>query len=233
MVSKPRKGRSGDVRTGPICVLASGGLDSCVLLATLASAHEAVHPLYIRAGLAWEEAELYALRRFLRALRLRTTRPLKILDLAAGDLYGPHWSVNGKKVPDYDAEDESVYLPGRNILLLTKSAVFCALHQIPTLALAPLQHNPFPDSQPEFFREMERALARGLNFPIRIDMPFSGLSKRDVIFRGRHLPLEVTLSCIDPKGRAHCGTCVKCAERQRAFRAARVKDRTRYRKARR
>jgi 7-cyano-7-deazaguanine synthase len=199
----------------------------------LALVHEAVHPLYIRAGLVWEKAELYALRRFLRALHLPPIQPLKILDLTARDLYGPHWSMTGRGAPGYDAENESVYLPGRNILLLAKSAVFCALHQIPTLALAPLLQNPFPDSRPEFFRQIERVLARGLDFPLRLRVPFARLSKRDVILRGRHLPLELTFSCIAPKGLLHCGACTKCAERQRAFRAAEVEDRTPYRRAKR
>src|SRR5207244_1528048 len=53
-----------------ICVLASGGLDSAVLLGTLARGH-AVHPLYVRCGLAWERAEQRLLARFLAALHAR------------------------------------------------------------------------------------------------------------------------------------------------------------------
>src|SRR5207245_1971332 len=56
-----------------ICVLASGGLDSAVLLGTLARRH-AVHPLYVRCGLAWERAEQRLLARFLAALRARHGR---------------------------------------------------------------------------------------------------------------------------------------------------------------
>ena len=44
-----------------VCVLASGGLHSAVLLAVLARRYE-VHPVYVR-GLAWERAEEIAFAR--------------------------------------------------------------------------------------------------------------------------------------------------------------------------
>ena len=41
--------------------------------------------------------------------------------------------------------------------------------------------------------------------------------KAEAIRRGKDLPLELTFSCASPTGEIHCGTCTKCAERQRAF----------------
>src|SRR5437764_53379 len=41
----------------PVAVLVSGGLDSAVLLGTAARCQPAVTPLYVRTGLAWEDAE--------------------------------------------------------------------------------------------------------------------------------------------------------------------------------
>ena len=52
-----------------IAVLASGGLDSSVLLADLAQRGRHVFPVYVRAGLRWERDELSALRRFVKTLR--------------------------------------------------------------------------------------------------------------------------------------------------------------------
>ena len=45
-----------------VCVLASGGLHSAVLLAVLARRYE-VHLVYVRCGLTWERAEEIAFAR--------------------------------------------------------------------------------------------------------------------------------------------------------------------------
>ena len=58
-----------------IAVLTSGGLDSCVLLADLARYAE-VWPLYVRAGLVWEDEERRAIQRFIDALDSPNVRPL-------------------------------------------------------------------------------------------------------------------------------------------------------------
>src|SRR5258708_11510966 len=106
-----------------IAVLVSGGLDSAGLVGDLAGRYSAVYPLYIRQGLAWEGVEIYWLRRYLASLRNRRVlpagrqvRPLHILSLPMEDVYGDHWSINGKAVPGYRSDDRAVYLPGRTLV---------------------------------------------------------------------------------------------------------------------
>jgi len=200
-----------------ICALVSGGLDSCVMLAELAKRYRRVYPVFVRQGLFWEQAELRALRRFLRAAAIKH-EPLTILSVPAFDLYGNHWSVNAKRVPSAKTRDEAVYLPGRNLMLLSKAAVFCALHRIPVIAVGTLGHNPFPDATPKFFRDFGRAAG------VRVIAPFRQHTKAQVIRRGRHLPLQLSFSCIAPKRGLHCGRCNKCAERRRAFTRAGIAD---------
>ena len=97
----------------PVAVLASGGVDSAVLVAHLAGRGHTVHPVYVRFGLAWEHAEEAHLRRFLAALDDRPARPLSVIELPVADVYGAHWSLSGVGVPDETTADDSVYLPGR------------------------------------------------------------------------------------------------------------------------
>ncbi|MBV8136511.1 MAG: 7-cyano-7-deazaguanine synthase [Deltaproteobacteria bacterium] len=215
-----------------IAVLASGGLDSSVLLATLARRKRHVFPMYVRAGLRWEAEELLALRKFVKTLHGFRIAALEILDLPMADVAANHWSVTGRGVPGYRAATSSNYIVGRNLSLLVKAAVFCAHHRIGEIAMAPLGANPFPDARPQFFRAVERAIELGIGLPIKIRVPFVGLSKAQVIRRGRDLALGFTLSCARPRGLVHCGACTKCAERITAFRAAGVVDPTRYRAAR-
>ena len=214
-----------------VCVLASGGLDSAVLLATLARRHE-VHPVYVRCGLRWERGEQALLARFLARLRVRGERriaPLVRLDLPVGPLYGrSHWSVSGRGVPGARAAFSSNYLPGRNLLLGSLAAVHCARRGIPTIALALLADNPFPDATPAFLDGLGRLASRALGARLVVRAPFRRFSKEAVIRRGRELPLGLTLSCARPRGLRHCGRCTKCAERQGAFARAGVRDPTAY-----
>jgi 7-cyano-7-deazaguanine synthase len=118
-----------------VAVLASGGLDSAILIGQLVNEGHQVTPIYVRFGLAWEEVEVHHLGQFLSSLAAPGAKPLVVLDLPVADVYGTHWSVTGQDVPGRDTPDEAVYLPGRNVLLLAKSSVWCALNGIHTIAL--------------------------------------------------------------------------------------------------
>ncbi len=212
-----------------VCVLVSGGLDSAVLAQALARRYARVFPLYVRAGLRWEPVEEYWLQRFLKSVSSNgVMQPLTVARLPVGDVYGTHWSLTGRGVPRARSADDAVYLPGRNLLLLSKAAVFCALREIPAVAMGPLKGNPFPDATPAFFRGFAQLASRALEFPLRVLTPLARLSKTQVIRSARGLPLGLTFSCMRPVGRRHCGTCAKCEERQRGFGAAGVPDPTAY-----
>lgn len=214
--------------TDSVGVLASGGLDSAILVAHLLAQGQRVEPIYIRSGLVWQTAELAALQRFLAAIATDRLGELVLLDLPLGDLYRGHWSVTGDNPPAADSPDEAVFLPGRNALLLVKAAVWCQLRGIGQLALAPLGTSPFEDASEAFFRDFQAAINRGVKQPVRLVRSFGQMTKRQVMQLGRELPLELTFSCIAPVGELHCGRCNKCAERQAAFHEAAIVDRTIY-----
>jgi 7-cyano-7-deazaguanine synthase len=223
-------------------VLCSAGLDSAVLLAHQARAADGtatVVPVYVRVGLAWEDAEratldgLLASPIFARA-GAPLVEPVLVLDLNMRDVYPPtHWAIRGA-APAYDTPDEDVYIVGRNVVLLTKAAIACAYRGISRIAIGPLAGNPFPDATPEFFAAMGRALSLGLAHGIEVEAPFATWEKSAVIARGLELgvPLERTLSCMSPVEIGgtwqHCGQCSKCRERRDAFAEAGVDDATVY-----
>lgn len=213
---------------GDVAVLISGGVDSAVLCADLVARGRRVFPLYVRFGLRWEDAELASVGRFLQAVQRPGLMPLQILEEPVADVYGPHWSTSGSSVPDARSGDEAVYLPGRNVLLIAKAAVWCLLREVDDLALGCLQSNPFPDSTTSFFRDYQAVLNLAMNGRIRLIRPLESRRKEDVIRMGAKLPLHLTFSCLSPVGDRHCGLCNKCAERRRGFVRAGVTDGTSY-----
>lgn len=211
-----------------VAVLASGGLDSAILVADFLRQGRVVHPIYVRFGLAWEPTEEAHLRRFLDTLTSPAPEVLTVLNVPIASVYGTHWSVSGHEVPDERSADEAVYLPGRNLLLLAEPSVWCALHGVHTVALGTLKGNPFPDSSREFFDGFSALAQRAMGHSLDVVTPFATLTKADVLELGRGLALQDTFSCIDPRGGRHCGHCNKCAERRLAFSVLQIDDVTEY-----
>jgi len=222
-----------------VAVLTSGGLDSCVLLADLAR-ENTVYPIYVEFGLVWEKAEQAALRGYLQAIEgVKNIQPLTTLQVPVAPMYGRHWSMTGENVPDYDAAIDADYLPGRNVLLLGLTSVWCALHDTHKIALGSLMQNPYSDATPEFFRDYAALLTGALTHGIEVLTPYRSREKDELIKEHPELPLHLTLTCIGQKpgetsaaapgeGPLHCGACLKCHERHEAFVVAGVPDKTRY-----
>ena len=226
MPTLPTNPAAGDAP--PVGVLVSGGLDSSILLAHLLRQGRRVQPFYVRFHLVWEEAEERVLHRFLDRLAQPRLAPLVTFELPLDDVYLHHWSRTGQAIPDQDSPDEAVYLPGRNALLLIKAVLYCQLHGIPQLALAPLGTSPFADASQRFFDDFLAALNRGCPQAVSILLPFARYTKQQVMQLGRELPLELTFSCLAPIGDQHCGHCNKCAERRAAFALLGQPDPTTY-----
>ena len=196
-----------------VCVLASGGLDSAALMLQYLNLGRRVYPLYVAGGFAWEEAELYWLCTFLKNNAAQGLKPLQVC-YSEQRVHYPlqHWARTNR-VPHADASWDSVYMPGRNMLLLSQAAVFSRQRGINRIGLAVLRGNPFHDAKPEYFRAMEQVMGPAL----RIEAPFAHLSKVDLVRSFGAKLLEETISCLNPVGYEHCGRCTKYHERHLAL----------------
>jgi 7-cyano-7-deazaguanine synthase len=209
-------------------LLFSGGIDSAVLLDQLLARGSRVVPFYIRTGCTWETCEIDAVERFLQHLARPELSKLVMFEMPLADLYGAHWSISGDDVPDDSTPDEAVYLPGRNPLLMIKPAIWCGVQGIQQLAIATLAANPFRDATPAYFARFEQMLQEALAINVRVLRPFDNVTKAQLLELGRHLPLELTFSCLAPVDGLHCGHCNKCAERKKGFREIGLADSTTY-----
>ncbi len=197
--------------------MSSGGVDSSALIVDLLRRGQIVHPLYIRCGFRWEKAELYWLKRLLKAIQNPHLKTLAIADYPMKNFLQRHWSFSGHATPKDTDPDSSVYLPGRNIVLLGQAGLFCAQNKIPEIALAILKSNPFPDATPRFLKALEKTLSLGLDFKIGISTPYARLKKAELIRRVKGVPLRLIFSCLNPRGVKPCNRCNKCAERLAAL----------------
>ena len=212
-------------------VLLSGGLDSAVLAAdTLRRAP--ITPIYVSVGFAWEAEERAMLAALFSRPPFLGVPPPVVLSFDMGDVYPPdHWAIRGTP-PGFDTPDEDVYLSGRNVILLSKAAVYLATAGLTPsrVLMGQLACNPFPDATPASLDAIGHALSLGLATTMVVETPLVRLRKCEVIRRGMELgvPLQLTLSCMQPSRGLHCGRCSKCRERRDAFHEARVEDRTQY-----
>ena len=79
-------------------------------------------------------------------------------------------------------------------------------------------HVIYPDCRATFIESMNEAIAYGTYRDIRIESPFTLLSKREVALLGKDLGVrfEDTYSCYNGRER-HCGKCGTCVERNEAL----------------
>src|SRR3989338_7782241 len=211
-------------------VLASGGIESTVLIDLVRHRRYRAIPLYIRSGYIWETTEIYHLKQLLKSLGGRLLRDLVILKAPLySDYPHPHWSLTGNHPPSVRSDASAVFLEGRNLHLIAQASIYCSLNRIPSLHIGVLKTNPFRDGNRHYFSLFQRVLNQSMKAPPLIKTPFLQKTKKEVLQIGSHLPLHLTWSCLSPYKKCHCGRCNKCAERQDGFKVAGLPDKTKYR----
>jgi 7-cyano-7-deazaguanine synthase len=162
---------------------------------------------------AWEAEELAAIERLLGGPPLagRLAPLVQLTSPSRTSIPPSHWALRGQP-PAFDTPDEDVYLTGRNIVLLSKAAIYCAQHGIGRIAIGPLAGNPVSRRHPGVLRSNGAALVpRARHIPSIAPVRRAG--KADVIRLGAELgvPLDRTLSCMNPDDGRHCGPAASAA----------------------
>ena len=132
----------------------------------------------------------------------------------------------------YDDENmKSTVVPFRNGIMLSVAAGLAESHGLKRLFIANHfgDHAIYPDCRAGFIKAMSEAVSEGTYEHIRIEAPYTGISKTDIAKRGAKLGINYaeTWSCYKG-GEKHCGKCGTCMERKEAFREAGLTDPTIY-----
>ncbi|MFN0052496.1 MAG: 7-cyano-7-deazaguanine synthase [Planctomycetales bacterium] len=212
----------------PIAVLLGGGIESTVLVLRYLAKGEAVLPIHVHCGLIWDDCEATYVRRFLAGLDHRNLLPLRECRIPLRDFLGDHWAVTGVGAPRADASAAQLEIPLRNLALLG-----FALHRLPEyspvrLALGTTAENCYRDGSREYFDRCQEVLSLEAGRPVQILTPLIELTKSQVIQQTGGERLALSFSCVSPVSGNHCGVCIKCGRRRKAFQVAGVTDPTRY-----
>ncbi len=218
-------------------VLFSGGIDSttCLGLAVKKYGKENVIALSISYGqkhsceteAACKIAEYYGVERVTLDLSLI----FKYSDcslLSGSEKEIPHESY-AQQLEKTDGAPVSTYVPFRNGLFLSSAAsmalskgcsvIYYGAHADDSAG------NAYPDCSSVFNNAMNTAIYEGSGRQLKIEAPFVGMSKADVVKTGLELnvPYEMTWSCYEGKDKP-CGKCGTCIDRQNAFRLNGIDD---------
>ena len=140
----------------------------------------------------------------------------------------------GDEIPEGHYADEnmkSTVVPFRNGIMLSVAAGIAESNGLKKILIANHggDHTIYPDCRPEFIGAMDRAIANGTYEDVRIDAPYTNITKADIAKIGKRLGIDYseTWSCYKGAER-HCGKCGTCIERKEAMALAGIDDRTEY-----
>lgn len=130
-----------------------------------------------------------------------------------------------------EANMKSTVVPFRNGIMLAVAVGLAESNGLKRVLLANHSgdHAIYPDCRPGFIAAMDAAAVAGTYEGVRVEGPYTGLSKADIARRGKALGIDYaeTWSCYKG-GEHHCGRCGTCVERREALAAASIDDHTVY-----
>jgi 7-cyano-7-deazaguanine synthase len=214
--------------TPKACALVSGGLESTLLLQIALQQGREVYPLYVACGFFWEEQEIDSLKKFLNKFSRPELKNLTIQQKPLRDIFPDLWAYHPERFPDQNSPLGSVYLPGRNLILLLQGSLLAQRYDLQEIWIGVLGKNPYPDATRSFFDAFELLHSQTFKNSIKVQAPFQSLRKGELIGKFPDFPYQLNVTCLRPQGYLHCGNCYKCAERRRAFREASIPDPTEY-----
>lgn len=207
----------------------SGGMDSVTMLYDYADRIAlAVNFVY---GSNHNERELECARYHCAKLDIE----LVVVDLAfMGKLFNSSLLSGADAIPegDYNSENmKSTVVPFRNGIMLAAAAGLAESRGLAAVMLANHSgdHAIYPDCREGFVKAMAAAISEGTYEHIRLEAPYTNITKTQIALRGKKLGVDYsrTYSCYKG-GEKHCGKCGTCRERREALREAGIPDPTIY-----
>lgn len=130
-----------------------------------------------------------------------------------------------------DENMKSTVVPFRNGIMLSIACGLAESRELQRVMIANHagDHAIYPDCRATFINSMSEAMAYGTYDHIRIEAPYTTLTKDQIAHIGGQIGIDYskTYSCYKG-GEKHCGKCGTCVERKEAFALAGLDDPTEY-----
>ena len=140
----------------------------------------------------------------------------------------PHESY-AKQLEETNGAPVSTYVPFRNGLFLASAASIALSKECGVIYYGAHADdsagNAYPDCSSAFHNAINEAIYLGSGNQLRVEAPFVGWTKAQVVKKGLELkvPYHLTWSCYEG-GKKPCGVCGTCIDRKEAFRLNGVCD---------
>ena len=218
-------------------VLFSGGLDSTTCLALAVEKYGADEVLALSVSYGQKHTkEIDAAK----AVAAYYGVKLKTLDLAAifadsdcsllkGSTQEVPKESYAEQLAGTDGKPVSTYVPVRNGLFLSSAASIALSNGCEVILYGAhaddAAGNAYPDCSQDFNDAINQAIWLGSGKQLRVEAPFVGKTKADVVAEGLrlHAPYHLTWSCYEG-GEKPCGLCGTCRDRAAAFAANGIAD---------
>ena len=204
-------------------VLVSGGLDSCVALASAVQffGPDKVLALTILYGQRHAK-EIEAATKICKVLGVKQ----RVVELPGTLLSGNLLTDDSKDIPRVSYNDISglspMYVPFRNGLFLSIAGAIAMQEHCREVRIAVHKNDyirsAYPDCSLSFCDTMSRAMMIGTANQVKVVAPFVLMTKKQIVEYGKALdaPMHLSWSCYVGKD-TPCGTCPTCREREEAF----------------
>jgi 7-cyano-7-deazaguanine synthase len=196
-------------------LLASGGMDSTTMAYWLLSQGIDFIPLFINYGQHCAETELQTLKEVIPVSKIKE---IEIIDVSSVYKKSKSRFIVPPDLWQDDVQDEQLYIPYRNTLLLTIGATFAMTVGLTHVYSAFINSNHAKeiDCSNEFFAKMENLISE--YGTVNISMPFRYYSKLEVAKLGIDLGASIgrTFSC-QASPTIPCGACTNCVDRLAAL----------------
>ena len=196
-------------------ILVSGGMHSTTLMYQFVRQGVDFIPLFINYGQHCASHELETLR---KVIPVQYADMIEIIDVSSIYKYSQSRFIRPADLWKEEVKAEDLYIPYRNVLLLTVAASFAQTLGIDKVYSAFINSNHAKeiDCSSEFFNKLEGLLSEYGS--VKIEMPFRNMTKYDVAKLGIELkaPIGQTFSC-QASPNIPCGACPNCVDRLNAL----------------